>query len=368
MGRSLAVTRAAHLHIYLDVLRSIGAPVARDLARSRLPTWVEEMPDEYVSLPHALDWARKCGGDFELMELGFLASSHLVTETLRSPLQRQLALAQTGFAGVHALQRAVEIEDSVLSLSIGIEGNAVRVFVDIVLLDDHPSRCIVEWQTISGILLAAGVRSGFAGDPREITFVSRHSPPIAALEHWPDTRILTGQPYTSVLFDRDALARPLGSTMAHGAAEQLLHATSSTHDESWCGWTFSALLRALIRPYLRDGYPDLVTTAEIAGISCRTLQRRLQEEGRSYTDIVQEARFDLARDLLNDQALRIIDVSMMCSYENPQHFSRAFRKFAGISPRQYRQMVLSDTRDSVVATVHHAAAVSEPTPERTTGV
>ena len=339
MRHGLAATRAAHLHVYLDFLRSVGAPVARDLARSRLPTWVEEMPDEYVSLPIALDWAQTCGRDFELMELGFLASRQLETARLRSPLQRQLAMAQTGFAGVHALLSAVEAEDNILSPSIAIEGDAVRVIVDMVTLTDHPLRCLVEWQSISGILLSAGMPSPSDECPREITFVSRHSPSHGALEHWPNTRILSGQAHTSVLFDREALARPLANTPAHSVAELLLSVTSLHADEPWRGWTFADLLRALVRPYLRDGYPDLAMAAEIAGMSRRTLQRRLQEVGRSYSDIVQEARFDLARDLLRDGALRMIDIAMMCSYENPQHFSRAFRRIAGVSPRRYRDMM-----------------------------
>ncbi len=339
MRHSLAATRAAHLHIYLDFLRSVGAPVARDLARSRLPTWVEEMPDEYVSLPLALDWARTCGRDLELMELGFLASGQLAAATLRSPLQRQMATAQTGFAGVLALLRAIEVEDNILAPSMRIEGDAVRVIVDMAALEDHPTRCLVEWQSIRGILLAAGMPSRSAGSLREITFVSRLTPSRGALEQWPDTPIRCGQPHTSVLFAREALARPLVETATHGRAKRLLDANSSANDEPWDGWTFAGLLRALVRPYLRDGYPDLGMAAEIAGISRRTLQRRLQNEGRNYSDIIQEARFDLARDLLTEGELRMIDIAMMCSYENPQHFSRAFRRIAGVSPRRYREMM-----------------------------
>jgi AraC-like DNA-binding protein len=40
--------------------------------------------------------------------------------------------------------------------------------------------------------------------------------------------------------------------------------------------------------------------AEVVGLSRRTLQRRLQLSGRTYSDVVREARFDLARELLGD--------------------------------------------------------------------
>jgi AraC-like DNA-binding protein len=34
--------------------------------------------------------------------------------------------------------------------------------------------------------------------------------------------------------------------------------------------------------------------------------------------------------------MRVIDVAMMAGYESPQHFTRAFRRFTGATPSQYR--------------------------------
>ena len=77
--------------------------------------------------------------------------------------------------------------------------------------------------------------------------------------------------------------------------------------------------------------------AEIVGLSGRTLQRRLQRSGRTYSDVVREARFDLAREMLVDPSVKVIDVAMAAGYESPQHFARAFRRLAGVSPTVYRR-------------------------------
>lgn len=337
MRQNPAVFRAAHLHIYFNYLRTVGAPVNRELARSRLPTWIEETPDEYISLPLSLDLLMVCARDFEPTELGFHASDGLCAATVGVPLQRRLARSQTRFAGIDALVRAIHVEDSMLRSSVRLEGEGVRVIVDAEGFDKHPLLCVVEWQSIRGILLASGAPSGHDGAVREITFVSRFELPAAVQERWPDTRILSAQPHTSVLFDRELLAHPRVDDRTRLTGDPPWGENASTGDAHREGWTFSDILRALVRPYLRDGYPDLAVAAEITGMSRRTLQRRLQEDGRSYSDVVQEARFELARDLLSDGSLRIIDVAMLCSYENPQHFSRAFRRIAGISPRAFRE-------------------------------
>jgi AraC-like DNA-binding protein len=72
-------------------------------------------------------------------------------------------------------------------------------------------------------------------------------------------------------------------------------------------------------------------------MSERTLQRRIQQGGRTYSELVREARFDLAREMLVDPSMRIIDVALASGYGNQQHFSRAFRRHAGVSPTIFRR-------------------------------
>ena len=106
-------------------------------------------------------------------------------------------------------------------------------------------------------------------------------------------------------------------------------------------WSFVTLLRVMVQPYLNDGRRDIAFAAEMAGMSTRTLQRRLRLCGSSYSQILQDARFALACRALDDPAMKIIDVAMLAGYESPQHFSRAFRRFTGVTPSQYRRRMAS---------------------------
>ncbi|KRF42237.1 AraC family transcriptional regulator [Paenibacillus sp. Soil787] len=53
------------------------------------------------------------------------------------------------------------------------------------------------------------------------------------------------------------------------------------------------------------------------------------------TDII-NARLDYAKYLLDHSGLTVTDISKMCGYENDTHFMRQFKKFVGVSPRQYK--------------------------------
>ena len=95
-------------------------------------------------------------------------------------------------------------------------------------------------------------------------------------------------------------------------------------------------LRLLLRSYVPDVSPDIKFVAELSGTSVRTFQRRLAAHGRSYAQLVQESRFELARELLQTPGVKVIDVAYGVGYSDPSHFARAFRSLAGVTPREFR--------------------------------
>ena len=60
----------------------------------------------------------------------------------------------------------------------------------------------------------------------------------------------------------------------------------------------------------------------------------------SFSTIIQQARFEIARELLGNPSVSITDIAFAAGYENPQHFSRAFRRLTGVSPRSFRQRIV----------------------------
>ena len=91
------------------------------------------------------------------------------------------------------------------------------------------------------------------------------------------------------------------------------------------------------RASLNDGgssSADAVT--RLFGIHERTLRRRLAEEGKNLHKLCQETRFELAQQLLENTEIPVTGIAAALHYEDPNAFSRAFRGWAGISPKQWR--------------------------------
>ena len=160
MSNRLAIVRAAHLHEYLVVMREFGAPVSRDLARSRLPPMIEDTPDLYVSVSAAIRWIGECGHDVEPMELGFLAARSASLASLKPAHQAAIIGAQTGFNRLRALLRIANIEDSGFRATIREETDQVRVCCDVDGLKSHPFHLLCRVAEPSSCCLCYTKRGG----------------------------------------------------------------------------------------------------------------------------------------------------------------------------------------------------------------
>lgn len=94
----------------------------------------------------------------------------------------------------------------------------------------------------------------------------------------------------------------------------------------------------VLLPY--QGYPALEQVAEKLDMSGRTLKRRLQDVGCSFLQALDEVKQQDAIRLLEHAELDIQQVASTLGYENPTNFSRAFKKWTGKTPSEYKASLL----------------------------
>ena len=96
------------------------------------------------------------------------------------------------------------------------------------------------------------------------------------------------------------------------------------------------MYKKYIKEQLPVRYPTIDNTARRVGMPVRTLQRRLKESGLSYSELVEQTRYELACRLLDMPGAKMAAVARALGYNDPSSFSRAFRRWTGMSPRAYR--------------------------------
>jgi AraC-like DNA-binding protein len=100
--------------------------------------------------------------------------------------------------------------------------------------------------------------------------------------------------------------------------------------------TFPERVRATIQEKLAGHRPKMQEIARELHLSSRTLQRRLQEAGYSFQQVLEEARHQLARHYLTSSLLDLNETAYLLGYEDSNSFVRAFRSWEGVPPAYWR--------------------------------
>ena len=98
----------------------------------------------------------------------------------------------------------------------------------------------------------------------------------------------------------------------------------------------SMQVRSRLIELLPGGQP---TQKEVAGslhLSVRNLQRKLRSEGISFKQLLDETRKELAAQYIRDTHRRIGEITYLLGFSEPSNFTRAFRRWTGESPNEFR--------------------------------
>jgi AraC-like DNA-binding protein len=104
--------------------------------------------------------------------------------------------------------------------------------------------------------------------------------------------------------------------------------------------------KGILKRLLAGQRPRLEDVAVELRMSVRTFQRRLLEEGLTFHSLVQEARREMARHYLRQPLLELNETAYLLGYEDPNSFIRAFHKWEGTSPGEWRSSASGITKET----------------------
>ncbi len=100
--------------------------------------------------------------------------------------------------------------------------------------------------------------------------------------------------------------------------------------------TLRERVRRALWAELSERAPSLDVVARALGMSARTLQRQLRQEGATFAKLLDELRREMAPPLLRDGRHGVSEVAFLLGYEDPSAFRRAFQRWFARSPRSFR--------------------------------
>ena len=199
-------------------------------------------------------------------------------------------------------------------------------------VDSRLYRFIVELQMAIHLSLHRDVM-GASFRPSELHFSFPRPRPEGASAF--DSPALYEQPENRLVFDAHWLdGRPnFGNAVSYAELCQLCERLT---DELQLGTGMAGRVRSMILADLLR-HVSFDSVAEQLKMSPRSLRRRLQEEGTSFRELVDEVRAQLAIKYVRDTSLSIEDVTYTLGFNDASAFRHAFRRWTGAAPYEFRR-------------------------------
>lgn len=247
-----------------------------------------------------------------------------------------------------------------LALSSATLGQAIRNMVDhfpvhqqnsVLQLTQDDGICRLEYRVNDGAILKRrqdaelslgmfcnvmrrALGPGWA--PLEIQF--EHARPGVWQDHRQAFRsdVRFNQPSNVIIFRAQALARPMPDADARLLAI-IRQSLQMLGDGPRPALLLAARVKAEMLGLLPAGEPRLEQVAERLRLPPWTLRRRLDEEGACFNSVLESLRRELAPVHLQEAGVSISEIAFRLGYTEVSAFSRAFVRWYGVSPRQWRR-------------------------------
>lgn len=333
-GCRISLVRVASLLPLVIFLRKIGAPWQDLLESSGIPTAVSEEPDAFVPLNSVNRLVERVACSLDLPDLG----ARVAAET------SAFCLAYLG----PALRRAVTVYDylQIGAQLIGQVASGERFWMtlekDMVRFHHQAAgrpcggRIHADMYCMAVTVRALREALGPSWCPAAMDLVATDFRTLGELDVFGDSSLRLGQPHSSFTMPLAALQQQMPvrreqDRVADAHVMQLEPELPQRLVED---------LEAIVGSLLAAGAAGSLRfnlVAESAGMSARTLQRRLEDCGATYSDVVHRTRVRLASDWLRHTRMPIREISTLLGYNEPANFTRAFRRTTGVPPQQFRR-------------------------------
>ncbi len=314
------------------VLKDLGIVPADALRRAGLPDdllqqpSVRLIPEQYYRLWNSIE------AEFGDSPLAILLCESTRSESFSPPLFASLCSPNM----LVAAQRIAQYKALIAPMELHVTEEQDKVVLEFVWLHETPKPPLtfVMMELLFCVTLARlGTRERVC--PVDVTTTVLPSP-VTEYERFLGTRVRRGTKHRVVFTEADATRPFLTSN------EPLWAAFEPALRQRLADLNPKATTGERVRAALLEGIPSgLVTIDAVArrlAVSKRTLQRRIEEEGSSFQQLLNETREALSRHYLVETELPIAEIAFLLGFDETNSFYRAFRNWTGATPDSVRTL------------------------------
>ena len=326
---AIHLTKAQQFWPLTDYMSGFGVPIGRYIERFRIPQKILDAPELYIDEARFwrlagdlaeregyFDWGFRAAQQLDLSVLGQFGTNLLQQPTLKMALE--------------TFVRTITAE----ALNSHFELTRQGKYFWLVLWGYRGApagRSVIELYDLEWMCKLVQSALGNQWRPPAVHLQCASLPEGLAASEISAGDIRYSSTMTAIAIPEAMMAMPMSRYRSVQATETGNQRNNTVETD------FATSLRLLLAGYLDEGL-TITDCADLVGMSERTLQRRLAQHETTYNKLLDQTRFDAAKQFLQDKSISVSNIGFELGYTNSANFTRAFRRWTGLSPRQYRQL------------------------------
>ena len=314
------------------VLGSLGADASAVCAEAGIDIGLFDDPDNLISNAARIHLLNLCVTRTGCKHFGLLVGQ-------RASLP---SFGLVGFLVQHSPDVGTALRNFVRYLHLHVHGTAPTLAVNgrraIFGYEIHQPRVEAVDQLADGALAVGfNILRNLCGPdwmPLEVLFAHPKPKDTSPFSRFFGTSIRFEAERNAVVFSADWLNHRLPSAdpELRRLLQKQIDLLDTRHSEN-----FPEQVRNVLRTALLTGHGTADQVAGLFSMHSRTLHRHLQASGTGFQELLDEGRFNVARQMLGDSAVGVSEVAEVLDYSNASAFTRAFRRWSGTTPAQWRE-------------------------------
>jgi len=331
MNSNIYVVRASHMQPFFYTLNNLEVPIEPLLENVGLA--LSQFEDPEALIPEAPLWAfvELASKKLSLPHFGFLVTENVCLDSYgvfgeHLCLAKNLETALSRF--INNLNTHVNFPNYWLEENDGFVWLCRKGTPGI-----EKGKWVIEQHVISFLIELVRVYAGKYWQPQIVKF---HSDNLVGIEHAKSvakSKILKGQAFGAIAIEEKLLYESSKMNKPNYRTEVLNEKIPIDFDLT-------------LKQLLQQGYFGNEITAEIVAnkmqVNLRTLQRRLKDQNTTLQQLIDDVKYNIAQSLLIEKKLSVQQVSKQLGYCDKSNFTRAFKRWSGYTPKEFRKVNLDN--------------------------
>jgi len=324
------IVRARTLDGFTQLVRELGGDPEGVLARVGLADHVTAHPLEWISFPAVLRAYEIAANETRCETFGLQLGAVRQLSVL-GPLQLVVSYSENLRSGFEAFCRFASVQNTGYQpyLDVGPEECTFRL-----VLPAQLRRWCRHWIEDS-LITALRLLRGCLGDhyvPRSVSIRHAALSDQATYARFFGTEVRSLERVDGITMDRRDL-EVINARRDDGVLSVLSDYLRA--DALPARTDIDALVKGVLRRSLGAGEISVEAVAEEMGMHKRTLQRRLQQTGTTFADLLDEVRADMAKSYVATGQLPLTRIALLLGFSDQSAFNHAFRRWFQRSPTEW---------------------------------